>query len=345
MSRMCIAVDDNMLAAALAVPEIKRQVSPSETLRARAKRCQVGNAPYPSWYLFGSKEKSLRGLVDCYTRQGVEVFLCPESKLTPSLDTDYIDTQFCTVEGPLYAAWAEQNLKVFGYLPETFSSKTFLAAAVKKHQGQRYLPNQATYTKDSRAILPHSHNTVWIVKTPYGAAGSNRNGSPYTVWQSEELEKQLSSLLAALQDEEELICSEFVVTNDPYAQCADHVVHKMPFIVSANAVAPYGVVCQKFIYHCNWSQLHERRKLSLGEFIGPPDITVGYIGSIEEFHAFVQVLAFHQQRRVMLSVDFIIPPDGIPRYLESNKLAATFAEQFDPDLPSLIDFYAQLPLV
>lgn len=331
-----------MLAAALAVPEIRRQLSPQETLRARALRYQRGNTPYPSWYLFGDHLKGLAGLVECYSRQAA-VSLSPQSLLTAELTYDYLDTQFCTVDDVLFAQLASKGIKIFGYLPEKFASKAYLAAALEENGGKRYLPLQQTYTKHSIAQLPAGEQAVWIVKTPFGSAGNNSNGTPYTVWLKDALQENLPSLLAALAKDDKLICSEFVITADPYAQDADHVVHKMPFLANGAAARPYGRFCQRFIYHCNWQALQVQRKLALGEFVGKPEITDGRVDSIHQFPRFVEKLAF-QQGRVMLSVDFIIPPDGLPRYLETNKLAATFAEQFDPHLPPLLDYYAQLPL-
>jgi hypothetical protein len=90
--------------------------------------------------------------------------------------------------------------------------------------------------------------------------------------------------------------------------------------------------------------LAEKKVVTLGEFIGQPEIVPGRIDKVAAFADFVDSLSF-MTGRVMFSVDFIIPPDGIPRFLEINKLAATFAETFDPALPPLIDYYASLPLV
>lgn len=335
-------MQDKMLAAALGVQEHQRQLGPQETLRARALRYQRGNTPYPSWYLFGSHLKGVAGLVGCYSSQAA-VSLVPESLLTTELKTDFLDTQFCTVSKSLCDKLADKGINIFGYLPEGFASKAYLAAALEKNGGKRYLPQQRTYSKTSSPQLPAGEQAVWIVKTPYGSAGHNSNGTPYTVWQKAVLSESLPSLLKSLNKEEELICSEFVITADPYANHANHVVHKMPFLADGQTAKPYGRFCQKFIYHCNWQALQAKGKLPLGEFIGPPEITTGQVDSIREFPQFVENLSFHQGR-VMLSVDFIVPPDGIPRYLETNKLAATFAEQFDPHLPPLLDHYGQLPL-
>ena len=342
MPTLCIAVHDEMLAAALAVPKIRRPLNPEEVLQTRALRYQRGNAPYPAWYLFGCRRKGVAGLVDGYARQA-SVFLLPESLLTADVTADYLDVQFCTLSRSLLSKFKSRGIKIFGYLPEEFASKAFLAAALADNGGKHFLPLQRTYGKDSSPDLPPGEQSVWIVKSPYGAAGNNSDGSPYTVWQKAVLEENLPSLLAALNKEDKLICSEFVITADPYAHHADHVVHKMPFVADGQAAVPYGRCCQRFIYRCNWQALAERGSLPLGEFIGTPEITTGDISRIDAFPDFVEKLSF-QRGRLMLSVDFIIPPDGRPRYLETNKLAATFAEQFDPLLPPLIDYYARLPL-
>ncbi|NLZ92925.1 MAG: hypothetical protein GX922_02730 [Firmicutes bacterium] len=345
MTTLCIAIHNKMLAAALAVPAVERPLSQRETMQICAQRYQDGTSPYPTWYLFGCQKKNVTGLVTNYTRQGLEVFLCPEKSLKADIRADYIDVQFCsTVDTELVSYWQQAGKKVFGYLPTFFSSKAFLGDALKKNNGARYLPLQKNYNHKSNPILPGGNIAVWILKTPYGSAGKNSDGTPYTVWQSEALEEHLPSLIKKLKHNEELICSEFIFTNDPYAYYADHVVHKMHFLsTTEQAAQPYGLYCQKFIHHCNWPALQAQKMLPLGEFIGKPEITNGYIDNIHEFTTFVEALSFHKGR-VMLSIDFILPPDGIPRYLETNKLAATFAEQFDPHLPPLVDYYAQLPL-
>ncbi|NLZ38630.1 MAG: hypothetical protein GX893_03370 [Firmicutes bacterium] len=344
MPTICIAVQNEMLAAALAVPVIERQLTPRETMQIGAQRYQDGTSPYPTWYLFGCQTKGVTGLVTNYSRQGLKVFLCPEKSLKADLEADYIDVQLCTIESALVRQWKQKGKKIFGYLPTYFSSKAFLAAALNHMNGTRFLPRQITFTRQSSPILPAADVKVWIIKSPYGSAGKNSDGTPYTVWLSEKLEEHLPFLLKNLKHNEKLICSEFIFTNDPYADHADHVVHKMHFLSTSKTPAqPYGLYCQRFIHRCNWTALQAQKVLPLGEFIGKPEITRGHVGNIREFGAFVEALSFHQGR-VMLSIDFILPPDGIPRYLETNKLAATFAEQFDPHLPPLLDYYAQLAL-
>ncbi|EEG76995.1 hypothetical protein [Dethiobacter alkaliphilus] len=346
MQNVCIAVHDSMLAAALAVPSQLQPLSPQDTLQAQHERYQAGNKNlYPAWYLFGCKEKNVEGLVSAYTRQGAKVFLCPESKLSVLLDMDIVDTQFCSVSDDLYNKLASRNIKVIGFLPETFSSKAALAQLLAQNGGETFLPIQKSYHRDSQPLLPQSSGTAWIVKTPYGSAGKNSTGEPYTVWDDTLLRQKLPSLVQDLKHHQQIICSEFITTCDPYAADADHVVHKLHFLGKEPhaGVEPYGTTCQRFIHRCNWQLLQARKIMPLPDFIGEPEITVGNIESVDSLSHFIKTLDFHRGR-IMLSVDFMIPTDGKPRYLESNKLAATFAERFDPGLPPIIDTYGNLPL-
>ncbi|HHX75403.1 MAG TPA: hypothetical protein GX699_10920 [Firmicutes bacterium] len=344
MPRLCIAVADEMLAAALGLVSAGRQLSPQETLRFREQRYRDGNSVYPAWYLFGCKAKAVNGMVEIYRRQGAEVFLCPASLLEKTIAAEIIDTQFCSLPEPLFSAWQENGLTVLGYLPVTYAAKTCQAKALQASGGARFLPLQQSYTKNSIPRLPAAGRPVWLVKSAYGAAGRNRDGTPYTVWQQEYLQEKLPSLLARLPAGEELICSEFVFACDPYAAYADHVVHKMHFLACPGKVpVPYGRYCQRFIHRCNHALLQQKKVVTLGEFIGQPQVSSGTIDSITAFDDFAGCLAF-LAGRVIFSVDFIVPQDGVPRFLEINKLAGTFAETFEPSLPPLIDYYAGLPL-
>ncbi|NLP36684.1 MAG: hypothetical protein GX357_03430 [Firmicutes bacterium] len=344
MLKLCLAVHHELLAAALAVKKVERPLSTQETLQACAQRYQAKDTPYPAWYLFGCREKEVTGLVTLYTRQGINVFLCPDHKLGSKLKADIIDVQFCTLSSSLYTKFTSQGKKIIGYLPPSFASKAYLATKVQAENGGKFLPVQKVYTKDSEPLLPAENIKVWILKWPYGSAGKSCTGAPYTVWQAEHLQNNLPKLLAGLEAEESFICSEFILTRDPYAGYADHVVHKMPFLASpGSGVKAYGSYCQKFISHCNWAALEKKHVLPLGDFIQTTTITTGKVDTIKLFPEFIQSLSFHQGC-VMFSVDFMVPPDGIPRFLESNKLAATFAEKFDPHLPPLVDYYGSKSL-
>ncbi|MBS3886175.1 MAG: hypothetical protein KGZ41_03145 [Dethiobacter sp.] len=339
MQTICIAMDDKMLAAALAVPRISRPICPEETLRIRQHFHQARSRAYPAWYLFGCRAKEVEGLVELYLRQGYQVFLTPASLLQPKIHYQIIDVQFCGLSFSTYQALIRQQIQVLGYLPEKFSSKAVLAGYLKKSGGQKYLPAQKVYYHNSALFLPQSKDGVYILKSPFGAAGRNNNGNHYTVWLREALEKELPAVLAGLPEGEGVICSEFIITNDPSAAHADHVVHKMHFI----GAKPYGTICQRFIHWCDWQNLRKQGVLALPDFIGEPFITIGTVEQITGFYDFAAALAF-QAGRIIYSADFMVPSDGIPRFLESNKLGATFAERFDPSMPALIDAYADLPI-
>lgn len=328
-----------MLAAALAVPKVSRPISSEETLHIRQYCHQAGKTAYPAWYLFGCRAKGVEGLVELYLRQGHQVFITPASLLDANINCQIIDVQFCSLPVTSYQALIHQGIQVFGYLPEKFASKAVLATCLKKNGGQRYLPAQKVYQHNSARSLPPSKDEIYILKSPFGAAGRNGDGDHYTVWQKETLERQLPTVLAGLRAGEAVICSEFIITSDPFSAHADHVVHKMHFI----GTKPYGTVCQRFIHWCDWQNLRKQGVLALPDFIGEPIVTIGTIEQIPTFDSLARALAF-QTGRIIYSADFMIPSDGVPRFLETNKLAATFAERFDPSIPALIDAYANLPI-
>lgn len=345
LNSVCIAVNDNMLAAALAVPVAERIVSARETLRIRQNRYQAGGLPYPAWYLFGCSRKNVTGLVAQYKNICRNVFLCPESQLTADLSADFVDAQLCALSEPLACELIKQGKIISGYLPESMSLKSSQAELFIEAGGGRFLPAQQTYSNQSVPLLPDSTAEVWIIKETSGSAGRGKTGKPYTVWLRDNLASQLDEILTNLDREEEIIISEFVRTNDPYAWYADHVVHKMHYVTdqATSHVVSHGTVCQKFVHRCDWPQLHEAGSLQLSEFIGEPHLTTGNVDAINAIEDFSNILTAYKGR-LMLSVDFIVPTDGVPRFLEVNKLAATFAERFDPFLPAPVDAYAALPL-
>jgi hypothetical protein len=337
---------DGMLAAALAVSRLKTCYNSLETRKLRQERYQARNTPYPSWYLFGSEEKQVSGLVKQYINQGFDVSLCPESLHPHCTDAMYFDVQFCTISNSHYQCLLKKGAQLYGYLPEVHSSKIVQAESIFNQSGFRFLPVQRTYHHNSLPILPESQTEAWIIKSAIGSAGVSPNGFPYTVWTTNHLKSELTTLLNNLPPEENLIISEFIHTDDPYAGYANHVVHKAHFrTVKKNGnilVVPYGTYCQKFIFQCNKEKLHQAGVLSLGDYIGSPGFHVGQFDNISTFDEFTSQLSYLSYGRIIFSADFIIPVDGIPRFLEFNKIAATFAEKFHPGLPAIIDVYPAL---
>jgi hypothetical protein len=337
---------DGMLAAALDVSRLKPCYNPTETRELRQERYQARNTPYPSWYLFGSEEKQVSGLVELYTNQGFNVSLSPESCFIDFKNALYFDVQFCTVSDNHYQDLLKKGAQLYGYLPEAYSSKIVQAEYIFKQSGFRFLPLQRTYHKNSLPILPESPTEAWIVKSAIGSAGVSPDGIPYTVWTTNRLKRELQTLIHNLPPEESIIVSEFIHTDDPYAGYADHVVHKAHFYtVKKNGkilVVPYGTYCQKFVFHCNREKLYQAGVLSMGDYIGSPEFHVGQFDTISTFDVFIKQLSYLGCSRIIFSADFIIPVDGIPRFLEFNKIGATFAEKFHPGLPAIIDMYPQL---
>jgi hypothetical protein len=348
MAHIIVAVHDGMLAAAIGVKTAAPFYRHQELQRIRSERYRAERAPYPSWYLFGSERKNVSGLFRQYAGQGYQVSLCRESVLQNLRLQDFtvLDVQLCTFRLP--GCTSSHIPLLSGFLPEEWSSKTKLAEELSRQSSFCFLPVQRHYCKCSEPSLPLSDSTVWILKYPVGSAGQCSGGHPYTVWQKDELVRKLPSLLASLPAGKQLIASEFVHHRDPYAGFADHVVHKMHFYAerrnSGFIVRPYGTACQRFLYRCRQDLLKLHKNLPLADYIGKPEIKTGQLDGISRLPDFTRQLAFHGKSRLIFSVDFLIPEDGVPRYLETNKLAATFAERFDAALPPLIDTYPRLQI-
>lgn len=340
MTDVTIVVNDQMLAAALGDMAAVRPLDAAETRRACETICQAGDTPYPAWYLFGCRNKGVQGLVRGYSAHGAHVRLLPEKCLTPGLETDLLDVQLCSLSEKLYSFYSRKNLKIRGYLPDCLASKSVLHRLFCLYGGRRFLPLQITCSANSPGSLPFTRNGLWLIKYPCGSAGRSGSGKPYTVWTDKMLRRSLPQILRALAENEEIIISEWISTFDPYAGFSQHVVHKAHYIILGEngPPKPYGRYCQRFIHRCDWDALQRCGSLSLANFVGGAEIASGQLETIRDISEFSRCLSFHRSP-VLLSVDFMIPTDGIPRFLESNKLAATFAEMFDPDLPAPIDYY------
>lgn len=347
MDIVTIVVQDSMLAAATGLSRISGFYPAKQTILLQKKRCQARNSTYPAWYLFGCPDKKTAGLVAMYTHYGYEVTICPESNYNPVTigPAALLDLQLSSsiYERP-GSAWS-----VSGFLPYRYANKAEQAGELALGGNECFLPSQFCFCHSSTPELPLTMSDTFIVKDTIGSAYRGRDGIPYTVWQREYLAAALPGLLDLLPPGRKLVISEFVYTCDYFAGNADHVVHKMPFTSSRGvdgtfSLQPYGEMCQLIIHRCNRERLEQVGVLPLAEYIGPPEYRVGQVSAIREFDRFSRALSFLARSRLVLSVDFIVPPDGLPRFLEVNKLGATFAETFDPDLPPVIDAYPGLPL-
>ncbi len=350
MPEICIAVHNGMLSAALSVKNIKSYYSAPDTQAFRERIYQDGQTAYPAWYLFGSAAKNITGLVEIYSQQGYNVSICPESGLEFQQLSEFelLDIQFCSAGSNLYNKIKQSDTKISGYLPEILADKGAQARELQRKGLSPYLPVQKSYTRDSTPHLPDSQSNFMIVKDALGSDCRGTDGLPYTVWKKNALAATLPEFLAALPHGRKIIISEFILTCDPHAGMADHVVHKMHFFSARHkniyTVAPYGDNCQKIVQNCNLPLLHEKGFLTLREFIGQPEYISGRVEKTKSVSKFFGSLDFMAHSRLIFSVDFIIPPDGVPRYLESNKLAATFAEKFNGKERAIIDAYPSFPL-
>ena len=187
MPTLCIAVHDEMLAAALAVPKIRRPLNPEEVLQTRALRYQRGNAPYPAWYLC-CRRKGVAGLVDGYARQA-SVFT-PRKFINCRCNGRLSDVQFCNFPGLYSHKFKSRGIKIFGYLPEEFASKAFLAAALEimaasiscrcsVHMGKTAVRTcRPANSRSGLLSLPMVPPAIIVMAPLYGMAKSRFRGKP-----------------------------------------------------------------------------------------------------------------------------------------------------------------------
>ncbi len=334
-----------------------REVS---TLYQKVKNNLKGDEIYPTKYLFGWHQKNgqTKGILQSYFEKGYDVFLMAESKVNSTVRQDFsafsvIDVQYATISTNVIKNWLRQNIKVVGWAPPEFASKLMQAIFVSQRCNKRpFLPKQV--------LLPYrtSYNSTLgkkcvdlfeceyvILKSSIGAASHGGNSFEYNIVKKDSLISVLPEHLKKVWGStlgQDMIISELIITDDPYAGHANHVIHK------ANCISKFiqgkeelevsfiGNVCQKIVSNGNFNNIREEA-VPISKFITFSYLSTAHLSCIEHINEFLGLIKFFGSISCIFSVDFMIPPDGFPRFLELNKLAATFADIFDPNCGSALD--------
>lgn len=315
-------------------------------LREKVKPLLKGDEIYPVKYLFGWHQENgyTKGLLQSYFDKGYDVSLASEPKLKTYDFSSYdaIDVQYASVPTDIVKKLLLGGIKVVGWTPPEFASKPIQAIFVSQRCNKKPF-----ITKQIFLRLENDFKKEWIdsvdsefviLKGSFGAA-SHAIDMEYLIAKKEHLPNLLK------ENKSELIVSELILTDDPFAGNANNVVHKANCISEVNKkfeLKFVGNVCQKFVNNGDINSLRRDGILPISKFIVSSYLSKGDLSKIMHVKEFLEAVGFFGFCGCICSVDFMIPIDGVPRFLEMNKLGATFADIFDKNCFSALDLSTDL---
>ena len=354
---------DDMLAAALrGYTPLKPFYASQEvsTLSHKVIKHLRGDEIYPTKYLFGWNQEigQTKGILQSYFEKGYNVCLMAESKVDSIIRQDFsafdvIDVQYATVSTGIVKEWLSQNIKVVGWAPPEFASKLTQAIFVSQRCNNKpFLPKQVLLPRGTsynpklgKKCVDLFECEYVILKHSFGAASHGCDSFEYNIVKKESLINVLPDYLKKVWEsrlEQDIIISELIMTDDPYAGHANHVIHK------AHCISKYlkgkkkpevdfvGNICPKIVSNGDFGTVR-KEAIPISKLIPSSYWSIAHLSCIEYINEFLGLIKFFGSVGCVFTVDFMIPPDGFPRFLEINKLAATFADIFDPNCGSALD--------
>lgn len=308
------------------------------------RRADPGPRSFEAKYLFGhpSSGAETKGVLRCCLEAGQEVALASSWREAAVRRQEIVNVQWSGI-GVEEIEVLAHGPRVFGWLPPELDDRRAQVLLLR----QACTPGEDHLTRTILIPWGYSATTaetqVWeafldseflLLKAARGIAGHALSGVPYWVVRRDRLAELVRLYLGLLRREDGgLVISEFIVTDDPYTHWRNHVVHKAdlgsesiprvtykvpgrfdPHVFGAQGYAPLSD-CTRTGY---WSQA------DLGELAD-----FGCCGA--------SVMAAFCRFGAAVSIDFMIPPDGIPRFLELNRENGTFADRLEPDQPTAVD--------
>jgi len=127
-----------------------------------------------------------------------------------------------------------------------------------------------------------------------------------------------------------MIISELIHTDDPFSvRRGANVVHKLNCYAgwsdSIVKITSSGW-CKKIVNVINWGNISSDYLSRLGEIITETYWMNADVSHIVAIRKMLNSFASQIVCNTIFTVDFMIPPDGKPRFLEINKLSATFSD-------------------
>ena len=321
----------------------------------------TGNEIYPTKYLFGWRQENgyTKGILQSYFDRNHDVFLMSGTKmgslnLRDFLHFDALDVQYATMSNDKVKELLKLGIKVAGWTPPEFASKIVQAILVSQRCHNRpflpkqiLLPSNATFNPElGKKCKEHLGTEFVILKGAFGAASHIGGIVEYQIAKKDSIIEILPSYIEKVRYntcDSGVIISELVITEDPFVEYANHVIHKANcisrFIESSRELEIdfVGNFCQKMVNNGDLETVRKEGALQVSRFISSSYMLKAHLSSIQHIAEFRGIIKFFGSIGCIFSVDFMIPTDGFPRFLELNKLAATFADILDPSYDSALD--------
>ncbi|MDI6756676.1 MAG: hypothetical protein QME32_01485 [Endomicrobiia bacterium] len=331
-----------------------------ETIRSRLR----GDEPYPTKYLFGRPRgaEKQRGVLEIYFEVAREVEICADDDASVRLSSQnqrpcIYDLQFSDATSRAVIAALSHGDDVAGWTHPALNSKSFQMLALALKQKTSLLPASAIIPPAARgspaatldALCGFFTSDYLILKSSAGAASRLTPTLGYAVFPRDNLGLWLFDLADTVAKErgQDIILSEMLVTDDPFSDGAENVVHKLNccgFSVLARDARPSVLSagwCKKIVCGLDFARVSKNHPTKLGELITAnywTDAEISHIGGLNELLA---AFDFTAACGCALTMDFMIPPDGKPRFLETNKFSATLADIPARGGVSALDIYAE----
>lgn len=332
-------------ASGLIPPEGVRQL-------LKTKPPSNGDDPYPYQYLFGSP--NYMGLLRHYLEHDWELTVCSEQRFCsepwPLLHShDRFDFQLSGMVHPVWIGAALSMSKVVtGWCHPLLGGKHYqahiLAGNGRKYADiprQIYLPSPNTLSGDTaERILNWLPGEFFIVKSVRSSRSRFPNGDDYHVVTRHGWHEFYSALAHRphwFRPESGILVSELIQTQDHHIGGANAIVHKVHVASS----------CQRdeTSYRCHIipATLHIERRRGAEE----------PMGALYEHRSWRRGdLAQHRRHLenivdtlspvpCLMGLDLMIPSDGIPRFLEINKIAGTYLDIFAGNGKSVLENYME----
>lgn len=347
--RVCFLLERQFLDRALrGFTTPKEFYTPIETqsLLEKIRPKLQGDEDFPTRYLFGWAQDTgiTKGALQACMEENIEIFLA--TNLPRKIEFDVLNVQFSELALSQIKNLLKEGVRIAGWFPPEMEDKRvqalfLLSTHIAHHEGSEFLPTQLLlpfrYLATQKELfewVKAFKKSFLIVKASKGARSKFSSGMSYIVMKSDKLPYLLSRIFEIVRTEDlGIIISELLVTDDPYCEGANNVVHKMDLASDKFTknifLAPNQLRIEK---------IARGELVPLEECISTPPWLSANAQTIQLIYKFVDIFSSLLSKfGLIYSIDFMIPSHGIPKFIEINKDPGTYSDKLDMDCSAVID--------